>query len=90
MTADARAVIRAAVDAAARARVERERLLELELGMMRTCFGCGADLDACTDGCRACSDRHRRRWRRRHDPAFLERERRQVMESKRRQRAAAA
>lgn len=70
MTPRDRELVRRLVDAARRREVELERALFGRTG----CAECGADLDAVADGCRACKDRARRRWRRRHEPGFRERE----------------
>lgn len=62
-----RELLRRAIDA-------RRRQLVADEWWRDGCAGCGGELSGVTAGCAQCSDRARRRWRRRHEPGYTARE----------------
>ena len=66
MTAEYRQLLRAALDAHARARQQAF----IAAGEIGTCSRCGCAADTYEPGCETCWSRRHYRERRRHDPAY--------------------
>lgn len=84
MTRADREALRRLVDARVR------ELVHWRPGDPYRCKECGAEMDACTDGCKTCWVRHRNRTRRRVDERWAAYERSRSAAAYRRRRAAAA